>query len=1042
MTRIPYTPLLLVTGIILGGYTDKLGVFGQGLEIILGIDPHGILLIFIPILVFEAAYNTDLYFFKKEFYQVLTLAGPGVAVGAIFLAVVFNYILGYSEEFNIYGALTFGAIACATDTVAVLALLKELGTPKYFSCLFEGENLLNDATAMVFYMIFSNLFKAKGITAMGAIVQFLRLSVGGLVLGGSVFLVVMMWLRKITKDKILVITITIISCYLTFFLAESVFQVSGLLSVVVLGVLLAMYSKMRLTPETSETVHIVISFVCYCLESILFLITGVFIGKMFVFENQNTLVPEDYTKSVIFFVFMNIARYLMILILFPLINKSGYPINWKDAIILSYGGMRGALGLALGLIIYKDDDYSPRFSDIVLFYVAGMIVMTVIFNGLTIGYVMKLINFSPKNPLSIKIMNNVKMNIVISVYNKSLNLKENKFLNLANWDEVKNSCGIKGLIEEQLKFNQSEKTKREDRKQDEIPLTDLNVPLRERDFDQMEVHEVRLRILNMMKALIFSKFEEDFCSINVLKSLNESCEVCLEDLSRPIWLWEEVSQELLSVEQIMTLNRIRKIPLIGRFTGGYLSRFFLDTYEKLCVMVMCLNELLDEKPEIPLNLHIVEMVYKEIHMCKAKFESRRFYLCDLFPDFITIVQNKQASQILLNTQKSVIQNSYEDGYITEDDYERMTNIVEKEISHLDIKSFNWSTKDINELELIEPSFSKLNKEFLQLIRDNIKPDNFQTGSHIYSKGDLVKGLHVLIRGMAEDNLTLDYKMTLGVGAVVSFANIVSADNRCVSTLVCLKDCATYFIPKEIILEIIEKDPEFSKYIYRSALYYYLKIFGSISYNQSLNDAMISTLVETCEIVIKKGSEVVCIDGGGFLFKGVMRPMAVETVSGFSPIAEEKQHLDNEENEYIAEKADSVHSPHTLSPDMKPKKSAYQNSPRSQILAPMLINPLMTGYYKVIEPVVFCSFKNSGISEEKDRAGSSKFSIRNNKGSIRNTIGGGSRLRSLDVEDIEKVFNELVENNFPEIVEQMNEAKNPSNQDKNKEKKKKTQKSQK
>jgi len=186
--------------------------------------------------VFEAAYNTDLYFFKKEFYQVILLAGPGVMIGALMLSVVFNFVLGYSSEFNIYGGLTFSSIICATDTVAV-----------------------NDATAMVFYMIFSNLFKAQGMTPTGAILQFFRLSIGGLALGGAVFILVLVWLRKITKDKILVITITIISCYLTFFLAESVFKVSGLLAVVFLGVMMAMHAKMRLNPETSEMVHIVIS---------------------------------------------------------------------------------------------------------------------------------------------------------------------------------------------------------------------------------------------------------------------------------------------------------------------------------------------------------------------------------------------------------------------------------------------------------------------------------------------------------------------------------------------------------------------------------------------------------------------------------------------------------------------------------------------------------------------------------------------------------------------------------------------------------------
>ena len=261
ITGIPYTPLLLVAGMLCGGYTSSLWEFGLGLEIVLTIDPHGILLIFIPILIFEAAYNTDLYFFKKEFYQVITLAGPGVVISSVILAICFNYVLGYGDEFNIYGGLCFGSLASATDTVAVLALLKELGAPKYFSMLFEGENLVNDATAMVFYMIFSDLFKAKGVTPLGALLQFLRLSVGGIALGGFIFLIVIIWLRRITKDKILVITITIVSCYLTFYFAENVAMVSGLLSVVVLGVLMAMHSKMRMNPETAETIHIVISFI-------------------------------------------------------------------------------------------------------------------------------------------------------------------------------------------------------------------------------------------------------------------------------------------------------------------------------------------------------------------------------------------------------------------------------------------------------------------------------------------------------------------------------------------------------------------------------------------------------------------------------------------------------------------------------------------------------------------------------------------------------------------------------------------------------------
>lgn len=93
-----------------------------------------------------------------------------------------------------------------------------------------------------------------------------------------------------------------------------------------------------------------------------------------------------------------------------------------------------------------------------------------------------------------------------------------------------------------------------------------------------------------------------------MKSLHEACEVCMEDLTKPLWLWENISQELMSVEEIIYLIRLRKIPLIGRFTSSYFSRFFLTTYEKLSVLVMVLAQIIDERPEIPLNYAIVNMV--------------------------------------------------------------------------------------------------------------------------------------------------------------------------------------------------------------------------------------------------------------------------------------------------------------------------------------------------------------------------------------------------------------------------------------------------
>jgi NhaP-type Na+/H+ or K+/H+ antiporter len=92
--------------------------------------------------------------------NILLLAGPGVLWGAIIIAVMFKMLLQYdNDDLTWYEALALGCVLSATDPVAVVALLKELGASVQFNILVEGESLLNDGTAMVFFMLFMSLVK-------------------------------------------------------------------------------------------------------------------------------------------------------------------------------------------------------------------------------------------------------------------------------------------------------------------------------------------------------------------------------------------------------------------------------------------------------------------------------------------------------------------------------------------------------------------------------------------------------------------------------------------------------------------------------------------------------------------------------------------------------------------------------------------------------------------------------------------------------------------------------------------------------------------
>ena len=184
--------------------------------------------------------------------------------GAFIIAFIFKTILGYGDELTWYEALTLGCVLSATDPVAVVALLKELGASVHFNLLVEGESLLNDGTAMVFFMLFMSLVKGESATALGVVTNFIRVSIGGPLLGICIGFIVCLWMKKILRDTVLSITITFLGAYICFYIAEFTWvKVSGILSLVSLGLFFSAVGKRKIYPESEHALHHVWSTIQY-----------------------------------------------------------------------------------------------------------------------------------------------------------------------------------------------------------------------------------------------------------------------------------------------------------------------------------------------------------------------------------------------------------------------------------------------------------------------------------------------------------------------------------------------------------------------------------------------------------------------------------------------------------------------------------------------------------------------------------------------------------------------------------------------------------
>lgn len=152
--------------------------------------------------------------------------------------------------------MLFGAIISATDPVAVVSLLKELGASRKLATLIEGESLFNDGTAYVVFLVLVKMVEGEQLSVSSIVLLFIRLSLGGLILGILVGIVSSMMLNSIFNDPVLEFNTTLVTCYLVFYLAEGTsLHVSGILALVALGLYMSRSGKNSISNMSEASVH-------------------------------------------------------------------------------------------------------------------------------------------------------------------------------------------------------------------------------------------------------------------------------------------------------------------------------------------------------------------------------------------------------------------------------------------------------------------------------------------------------------------------------------------------------------------------------------------------------------------------------------------------------------------------------------------------------------------------------------------------------------------------------------------------------------------
>jgi monovalent cation:H+ antiporter, CPA1 family len=364
--HVPYTVALVLTGLALG----ILNLFTP---------PHLtkelLFSVFLPGLLFEAAFHIEFREFWRNRLAIAALAVPGVAAAVALTTVILTPVvntLHLEQDFTWQYALVFGALIAATDPIAVVAVFRSLGAPRRLSVLLDGESLLNDGTAIVFFMLSLSLVTGASVTTRQLATDFLKIvGMGGLI-GAAVGLAVSQVIKQI-DDAMIEITLTTIAAYGAFVTAEH-FQYSGVIAVVVAGVLCGNYgARSGMTPSTRVAVETFWEYVAFALNSIVFLLIGLEVHLNALFGSWKAILVA--------YLIVTAGRGLVIFAVSSVLRRTRESIPWLWSFVLTWGGLRGGLPMVLVLSLPKE--FLHR--DLLVTMTFGVVMISILVHGMTVS---------------------------------------------------------------------------------------------------------------------------------------------------------------------------------------------------------------------------------------------------------------------------------------------------------------------------------------------------------------------------------------------------------------------------------------------------------------------------------------------------------------------------------------------------------------------------------------------------------------------------------------------------------------------------------
>lgn len=392
--RLPFSVMLAGLGVLIGAgatwflRTPLTDVLNPVAEAILGLPIRsGIFLyVFLPVLIFQATLGMHLRRMLDDWVPILVLAVVAVLLATLSV----GFALERASDLPLMACLLVGAIVSTTDPSAVVTIFRSIAAPQRLARIVEGESLLNDAAAIALFGVFIG-FTMRGVPdpdLAAAAWGFPWILAGGAMTGWVLARAAVALMRALAPFAVAQISVSIALPHLAFIGAEQIAHASGVVAVVVAGLVMNLAGPRRLAPEAWATLREVWDLLAHWAGAFIFVLAALLIPRL-----MGDLRLSDLVLVAVVTAAAIGSRALVLFGLLPALAalRLSPPIEARYRVAILWGGLRGAVTLALALSVTENVLVAPEQRRLVGILATGFALFTLIVQGTTLRLVIRLL---------------------------------------------------------------------------------------------------------------------------------------------------------------------------------------------------------------------------------------------------------------------------------------------------------------------------------------------------------------------------------------------------------------------------------------------------------------------------------------------------------------------------------------------------------------------------------------------------------------------------------------------------------------------------